>query len=180
MIILHITWSSGLYIMWLRAYKIMKKRGRGKEDVAGEHKAVFELAAAMREQISEPAKEEGDDVSAFTEANLRRRIMKDLRGGSISYTTPLPPNGETGEEWNAIPWTKSHKLSIIAMVTCILAMALSAAYLPRTTMLLLPLPGVLALALYIGSTRKSRIILFVYIYLIVTIPTQLVVMICLR
>jgi len=154
----------------------MKRRGRGKADVAGEHKAVFELAAAMREQISEPAKEEGGDVSAFTEANLRRRITKDLRGGSISYTTPLLPNGESGQEWDAIPWIKSHKLSIIAMVACIVAMALSAVYLLRTTMFLLPLPGVLALALYIGSTGKSRIVLFVYIYLIVTIPTQLVVM----
>lgn len=177
MIILHITWSSGLYIMWLRAYIIMKKRGRGREDVAGEHKAVFELAAAMREQIREPAKEEGGDVSTFTEANLRRRITKDLRGGSISYTTPLLPNGEIGQDWETKALMKSHKLSIMAMIVCILAMALSAAYLPRTTMLLLPLPGVLALALYVGSTRKSRIVLFVYIYLIVTIPTQLVVMI---
>lgn len=153
----------------------MKKRGREKEDVAGEHKAVFELAAAMREQISEPAKEEGDDVSAFTEAKLRRRITKDLRGGSISYTTPLLPNGETGQDWETKALIKSHKFSIMAMVVCILAMALSAAHLPRTAMFLLPLPGVLALALYIGSTRQSHFVLFVWIYLIVALPTQLVV-----
>ncbi|KAI4947340.1 hypothetical protein J4E91_006692 [Alternaria rosae] len=180
MIIFHITWSSGLYIMWLRAYIIMKKRGRGKEDVAGEHKAVFELAAAMREHIGEPAKEEGGDVSAFTEANLRRRVTKDLRGGSISYTNPLLPNGDTGHEWETKALIKSHKLSIMAMVVCILAMALSAAYLPRTTMLLLPLPGVLALALYIGATRKSRVVLFAWIYSIVTIPTQLIIMLYAR
>jgi hypothetical protein len=175
MVILHIIWTSGLYIMWLRAYTIMKRRGRGKEDVAGEHKAVFELAAAMREQMNNPAKEEGEDVSAFNEAKLRRRITKDLRGGTISYTTPLLPNGESGQRWNTKTWIKNHKLSIIATVACIAATGFSVAYLPPTTMFLLPLPAESMLALYIGSTRNSRVVLFAWIYLIITIPTQLVV-----
>jgi hypothetical protein len=173
MIILHLIWTSGLYIMWLRAYMIMKRRGRGKEDVAGEHKAVFELAAAMREQMNEPTKEEGDDASTFTEAKLRRRITKDLRGGSISYTAPLLPNGESSEEMSVRAWIKSYKLSILAMVACVAAMVFDVLYLlEMSCIVLLPLPGVLAVALYIGSTRKSRIVLSVWIFLLVTIPTQ--------
>ncbi|KAG9186051.1 hypothetical protein G6011_02607 [Alternaria panax] len=173
MVILHILWSLGLYTMWVRAYMVMKKRGRGKEEVAGEHKAVFELAAAMREQMDEPAKEEAVDLSALTEAKLRRRITKDLRGGSISYTTPLLPNGESGEEWKIKVWLESHKLSIIAMVACVAAMMFNAFVLLPRTMVLLPLPGEFALALYIGSTRGSRIVLFVWIFLLVTIPSEI-------
>ena len=161
---------------------VMKKRGRGREDVAGENKAVFELAAAMREQMNEPTKEEGDDVSALTEAKLRRRITKDLRGGSISYTTPLLPNGESGEKWNATAWMKSHKLSIIAMIICVVAMMINViVWIPdhtgtiAGTIALIPLPTVLIAALYIGSTRASRVVLFAWIFILVVIPMQITV-----
>ncbi|KAL1794359.1 hypothetical protein ACET3X_007780 [Alternaria dauci] len=172
--ILHMVWTLGLFTMWIRAQMVMKKRGRGKEEVAGEHKAVFELAAVMREQINELTKEEGEDVSALTEANLRRRITKDLRGGSISYTTPILPNGESGEKWNAKAWIKSHKLTIIAMVLCVVAMTIDAAInIPRGAVIPVPLPLELVAALYLGSTRASRIVLFVWIVIVVTLPTQL-------
>ncbi|RYN99605.1 hypothetical protein AA0120_g1957 [Alternaria tenuissima] len=178
MVIFHIVWTLGLFTMWIRACMVMKKRGRGREDVAGENKAVFELAAAMREQMNEPTKEEGDDVSALTEAKLRRRITKDLRGGSISYTTPILPNGDRSEKWNAMAWMKSHKLSIIAMIVCVAAMMINLfAWVPDDTgtVALLPLPTVLIAALYIGSTRGSRIVLFTWIFILVVIPTQITV-----
>ncbi|RYO70404.1 hypothetical protein AA0113_g3252 [Alternaria arborescens] len=178
MVIFHIVWTLGLFTMWIRACMVMKKRGRGREDVAGENKAVFELAAAMREQMNEPTKEEGDDVSALTEAKLRRRIKNDLRGGSISYNTPILPNGEGGEKWNAIAWTKSHKLSIIAMIVCLVAMMINLfVWVPDDTgtVALLPLPTVLIAALYIGSTKGSRIVLFIWIFILVVIPTQITV-----
>ncbi|CAN9432354.1 unnamed protein product [Alternaria alternata] len=178
MVIFHIVWTLGLFIMWIRACMVMKKRGRGRGDVAGENKAVFELAAAMREQMNEPTKEEGDDVSALTETKLRRRITKDLRGGSISYTTPILPNGDSSEKWNAIAWIKSNKLSIIAMIVCLVAMMINLfVWVPDDTgtVALLPLPTVLIAALYIGSTRGSRIVLFVWIFILVVIPTQITV-----
>jgi hypothetical protein len=173
MIILHIIWTSGLYIMWLRAQMIMKRRGRRNEDVAGEHKAVLELAAAMRDQMNEDAKEEGGDVSAFTEAELRRRIRKDLRGGSISYTTPLLPNGESGQEWTTKAWIKNYKLSIIATVTCVAAMVVIVALLGWTFMFFLVLPFELIVTLCVGSTRKSRIVLFFWLSIVVGVPTQI-------
>jgi hypothetical protein len=73
----------------------MKRRSR--TEVAGEYKAVFELADTLRTQIQAYEKEHGDDVPAVTEANLRRRVMTDLRGGSMFYSTPLLPNGKTGK-----------------------------------------------------------------------------------
>lgn len=171
MLILHLVWTSGLYIMWLRADMTMKKRGRGKEDVAGEHKAVFELAAAMRAQMNEPTREEGDDVSTLTEAKLRRCIAKDLRGGSISYTTPLLPNGESGDDWSTKAWIKNHKLSILAVVACVAAAALGGFGLPVNAMTFVALPVGLFIALYIGSTRKSRIVLFLWTCVLVFVPT---------
>ena len=142
MVIFHIVWTLGLLTMWIRACMVMKKRGRGREDVAGENKAVFELAAAMREQMNEPTKEEGDDVS----------------------------------------WIKSHKLSIIAMIICVVAMMINViVWIPdhtgtiAGTIALIPLPTVLIAALYIGSTRGSRIVLFVWIFVLVVIPTQITV-----
>ncbi|CAN9197812.1 unnamed protein product [Alternaria alternata] len=114
MVILNIVWTLGLYIMWLRASMMTKQRGRKKEDVAGEQKAVLELAAAMREQVKGPTNEEGDDVSTLMEAKLHRLITKDLRGGSISYKTPLLLSGESGDEWNTKAWIKSHKLPTLA------------------------------------------------------------------
>ncbi|RAR06361.1 hypothetical protein DDE82_003431 [Stemphylium lycopersici] len=114
MIILLLIWTVGIYIMWLRSNSTMKRRGT--TEVAGENKAVFELADAMRDQMGEKAKEEGDDVSAMTEANLRRRVKKDLRGGSIAYATPLLANGEPVEDWTLKSWFKRHKWSIVSMV----------------------------------------------------------------
>jgi len=157
----------------------MEMRGRSKEDVAGEYKAVFELAAAMRDQIKNPsldtlptaqhpAKEEGDDISAFTEAKLRRCITKGLRGGSISYTNPLLPTGDSGHEWNTRAWIRSHKLSISAMVVCVMVTVYGAFDTSRITYFLFPLPVELILALYIGSTRKSHIVLFFWGFLLTT------------
>ena len=177
MIIFHIIWAFGLYIMWLRAYITMKKRGREHEHVAGEHKAVFELAAAMQKQICDLANEEASDVSASTEAQLRQRITKDLRGGSISYTAPLLPNGEGDQARIIKSWVWAHKLSIAAVVVCVLATHFSANFLPPTIMFLLPLPVELMIALYIGSTRESRVVLFIWIYMITTVPTQIVLLI---
>ncbi len=151
---------------------VMKRRGRRNEDVAGEHKAVLELAAAMRDQIDEGAKEEGGDVSALTEADLRRRIRKDLRGGSISYTTPLLINGESGQEWTVKAFIKSHKLSILTTGACVAAVVSTAVLLPSTRTCLFVAPFVLIASLYIGTTRKSRIVLFVWLCILVGVPTQ--------
>jgi hypothetical protein len=54
--------------------------------VAGEYKAVLELADAIRANLPEDV--QGHDITTSTETNLRRRIKNDLRGGSISYETP--------------------------------------------------------------------------------------------
>ncbi|KAI4667136.1 uncharacterized protein J4E79_001820 [Alternaria viburni] len=138
--------------MWLRAYMVMQKRGREKENVAGEYKAVLELASTMREQTTGLVSEEGDEVLTVTEAKLRRRIEKDLRGGSISYAAPLVLQNKKTRQLDIRVWVESHKLSILAMIACILATLFSAISLPRNGIFLIPLPLELILALCIDRS----------------------------
>ncbi|KAA8626528.1 hypothetical protein PtrV1_02208 [Pyrenophora tritici-repentis] len=83
--------------MWRRSQSTVKRRAR--KEVAGENKAILELSYTMRRQLSEHTREEGEDDSTITESVLSDRIKKDLQGGSISYLTPLLPNGDSTEKW---------------------------------------------------------------------------------
>lgn len=107
MVLLLWLWTVGTAIMWTSAKLTMKQRGR--EHVAGEYKAVFELSEAMQQQILPHEIEEGKDMHCITESTLRRRITKDLCGGAISYDSPLlseGANGTTKNEWTLKAWLK--------------------------------------------------------------------------
>lgn len=94
MIILLAIWTIGIGVMWIRTHIIMQRRGR--EYLAGEHKAILELANAMQDQLTDINAEGIKGVRTLNETKLRCRITKDLCGGSIAYTTPLLANGENG------------------------------------------------------------------------------------
>jgi hypothetical protein len=79
-------WTTGIYIMWLSAHSTMKRQG-GKQ-VAGEFKAILELANAMQSQLISHRGNSEDDIITLSESELRRRVVQDLRGGAISYKTP--------------------------------------------------------------------------------------------
>src|SRR4051794_35158684 len=113
MVVILFIWTTGTFIMWLISHFTMKRRGR--KEVAGENKAILELSDAMRKHLSEYIKEEGEHSSTITESVLSHCIKKDLRGGSISYSAPLLPNGESTEKWIFLNWMKTHKWSIAAM-----------------------------------------------------------------
>ncbi|KAI0582429.1 hypothetical protein Ptr902_00693 [Pyrenophora tritici-repentis] len=97
MVIILIIWTIGILVMWRRSQSTVKRRAR--KEVAGENKAILELSYTMRRQLSEHTREEGEDDSTITESVLSDRIKKDLQGGSISYLTPLLPNGDSTEKW---------------------------------------------------------------------------------
>nr|GFD59915.1 hypothetical protein [Tanacetum cinerariifolium] len=81
----------GITMMWVSAKLTMRQRGR--EDVSGEYRAVFELSDAMHEQLSPLQNEDAKDVREIDESTLRKRITKDLRGGTIAYETRLLSEG---------------------------------------------------------------------------------------
>ena len=136
----------------------MKRRGR--KDVAGENKAILELSNAMKKQLSEYIKEEGEDNSSITESVLSDRIKKDLRGGSISYSVPLLPNGESTEKWSFFNWLKTHKWSISMMCGFVSTTAVCAVLVTFVGFYIVTLPLDFFIALYMGSTRRSRGVFF--------------------
>jgi hypothetical protein len=180
MIILLLVWAVGTYIMWLRSDIVMRRRSR--EEVTGEYKAILELSEAIRKQLDGHMDLEGDGVSAATESSLRRRITKDLRGGSIAYVTPLLSNRDGGvgdTDWGIKSWIWS-EVWWLTLVVLTLAGALAIwITLPGT-------PGVvigsgvcgllvtLFLTMYISTSRKSRAVLFIWSFFLLTLVPQAV------
>lgn len=72
-------YTMGIFTMWLGSHITMRKRGM--RVVSGEFRAVYELATAMRKQLSQINK----DPSTLTEQQLKHNIRKRLRGGKIGY-----------------------------------------------------------------------------------------------
>ena len=182
MIIFVLIWSLGIYIMWLRSHIIMKQRSR--QDVAGEYKAVFELADAMRSQLEESGKEEGRDISALPEATLRRRLTKDLRGGQISYETSLLSTGEDGkggDGWGFKAWVKKEKWWIAAGIVCLGAMTGAAMSVyttgPFSYIVLFGLPLEVFIAMYLGSTNRSRAVILFWLFLVLSVVPHIIVVI---
>jgi hypothetical protein len=193
MLILLLIWSIGIYTMWLHSHIIMKRRG-GPRDVAGEHKAVLELAHAMHQQhvgLDLVKEEKVGDASpttttastttaaaiaatVVTEAQLRRRVAKELRGGSISYAAPLLTNGETAEDKTIRAWVKRNKWSIAGMLWCLVLTTVGGFFAYRYIILLIPLPLELGVALYIGSTRKSRGVIFFWAFVLLSVLPQII------
>lgn len=163
--------------MWLISHFTMKRRGR--KEVAGENKAILELSDAMRKHLSEYIKEEGEHSSTITESVLSHCIKKDLRGGSISYSAPLLPNGESTEKWIFLNWMKTHKWSIAAMCGFAATTAVCAVWIPFVGFYLLTLPLDFSIALYMGSTPNSRGVFFFWSFVVVgVVPTIILVSEC--
>ncbi|KAH6637844.1 hypothetical protein C7974DRAFT_450972 [Boeremia exigua] len=80
-IMLLLAWTVGIYIMWIYTHNTMALRNRHTEDVAGEYRAVLELAAAMQADLDI----EDTDLSVLREKQLKERIDKEARGGAIAY-----------------------------------------------------------------------------------------------
>tara|TARA_R110002003_G_scaffold138_8_gene12708 strand:- start:11748 stop:12281 length:534 start_codon:yes stop_codon:yes gene_type:complete len=95
--------------MWLWAHITMQRRGR--DQVAGEHKAVLELANAMQTQTK------GDEGNAaeLTESELQHRIAED-RGGAISYEASLLSAGDGDRGWVVAQYLKREKWWLAVLV----------------------------------------------------------------
>ena len=67
--------------MYMHAKHTMRSRGRTAVD--GEHKAIINLEIAMNEQLCV------DILSTKTENEIKK-LVRDVHGGSISYSTSIP------------------------------------------------------------------------------------------
>jgi hypothetical protein len=175
MIIFLLIWMIGIHLLWLRAHIVLKRRGT--PDLVGEYKAVFELAYAMQAQLEDTTKEEGDDVSSLTEAQLRRRITKDLRGGSISYKSSLLLEEDRDDlkadktGWGFKAWWRQEKWCIIGMLVAMGSCIVNATIAPYIVFGWI-LPLVWVFAIFVSSSWKSRAVLLFWLLLILgAVPT---------
>jgi hypothetical protein len=175
MLILLIIWTVGMYIMWLYSHVTMRRRGR--DHVAGEYKAILELADEMRRQLDSGDSNDSIYATNVKESELYRRITKDLRGGAISYNAPLLPDQDYQDEegsWieDPVSFVEREILWISALVLSTLTSILAGviAFLPMGIGLV-GLTLALIITLSIGTNHSSKsVILFWSCWALAVIP----------
>jgi hypothetical protein len=172
MIILLWSWTIGITITWVSAKTTMQQRGR--KDVAGEYKAVFELADAMHEQLASVVNEEANDARQMNESTIRQHITKDLRGGTIAYDTSLLServDGTEGNEWTMKAWARKEMWWVIALtasvvVDVIIIRAFVMEGMRGDLFVFWMLPLALMFAMYVGTTHHSRAMVLFWVALV--------------
>jgi hypothetical protein len=177
MIALLLVWIVGICSMYLRSYITMKKRGRS--EVIGAYKAVFELASAMKIELEpQPNKLETCDVALLTEEQLRRRITQDLHGGTISFETDGVLDGELPQQGDS--WRFGKLLKDNAYCLALLVVFTPAAVIPWTSwflekvLIVVVIPFLTLFVMYVGESRESTAVLFWWPVLLFT-PVQMIV-----
>ena len=97
--------------MWIYTHKTLRLRSRLSEEVAGTHRAVLELAAAMQAELDD----EHVDPSVLWERQLKDRIEKGIGSGSVSYAYPhsVPKSYSMWKGFKA--WFKVDKWWLLVM-----------------------------------------------------------------
>jgi lipopolysaccharide export LptBFGC system permease protein LptF len=176
MVLLLWLWTLGILVMYTTSKFTRLQRGR--QDVAGEYKAIFELADAMREQIVQQETEKAEDVHLITESKLRQRISKDLRGGAIAYDSALLPgtDGTRAKEWSFGAWAKREMWWLFALaVSLVVEGCLINTFvrygLRGDVWVFVALPLTIAFAMYVGASHRSRgMVLFWAVLVVCVLP----------
>ncbi|KAF3031934.1 hypothetical protein E8E11_001326 [Didymella keratinophila] len=96
-IVLLLAWTIGIYIMWIYTHNTLALRKRLPEQIAGEHRAVLELAAAMQKEL------EIDDIEPS------------VRGGAVSYAYPESQPYSFSIRKGFASWFKADKWWFLSM-----------------------------------------------------------------
>jgi hypothetical protein len=152
---------------------------RSNYEVIGEYKAVCTLASAIHTQLDfEPGKEEASDVTVLTEKQLRCRITKDLKGGSMIIGPSLPLDGksEINSDQRLLPsfgaLLKKEMWWLLVMLGAFVAV-LTGFAITQQWLLTLFMPIELAFVLYVGTNGRSRAVLTAYLLCVFCARTML-------
>jgi hypothetical protein len=152
--------------MWIQSHFTMKRQGR--KSVAGEYKAVLELADALNSQFMHAREMGTQEILTLSESKLRLRIKKDLHGGLMTYKTPLLTSDDEGrgdvqKRFRSV--LKAEAWWIIALLiswsTTFMAFHL---FRYMIALIFLGLLVTLVLTVCIGSSGKSRGVLFLWLF----------------
>jgi hypothetical protein len=157
-------WTVGLYFMWLKAHITLRMRGR--TDVSGELKAIFELADAMGEGLRDGKQ----DLRILTEDELRQRIDDELKGGRIFYQSQISvPSFSFRYAFRV--WFRKEKWWFLATLIFV-AGACTLWSIPGFPFMFPPCTGASygsIVGLQIGSTWRSRMILILFFACLATL-----------
>ncbi|KAK1655158.1 hypothetical protein BDP81DRAFT_337055 [Colletotrichum phormii] len=160
LVILLVLWTLSLAYVWLKARLTMRMRRR--YDVPRGYKGVLELSHAIRKELQET---EPDELS---HDQLSEEIKKSLKGGRIQLELAVSP--ATYGFWRAIwMWLKEEKgwigAVLLMMVTSVPLIVINNSF---GWWLLVPIIAFL-LALMVGRSKKSRIVIALVSFTVGTI-----------
>ncbi|KAG7057498.1 nad dependent epimerase dehydratase [Colletotrichum scovillei] len=160
LVLLLVLWTLSLAYMWLKARLTMRMRRR--YDVPRGYKGVLELSGAIRKELQET------DPDELSHDQLSEEINKSLKGGRIQLE--LADSPATYSFWRAIwMWFKEEKWWI-GPVLLMLAPSVPLTLINNSFgwWLLVPMSSLL-LALMVGRSEKSRIVIALVGFIIGTI-----------
>lgn len=143
-IIFLLVWITGTWVLWLKAHKELKRRDG--VEVSARYRAVLDLAAAIAKD---------PDTATLTSGQLAKHIQKQLRGGSIAAENPILLSKYRFRD-NLWPWIKSHAWWILLL----LCIGPSGPLIPAFI-------AAIAVAILVGRTTASRVLLFLCGFLII-------------
>ncbi|KAF2641832.1 hypothetical protein P280DRAFT_541295 [Massarina eburnea CBS 473.64] len=140
-------WTIGIWILYLKEQDILRQRKL--INISGEYKAVLELAEAMNDGFKGLRRE---NTNKLQETELRHGIHKELNGGSISYQAPLLT-------YDHSTWFEHEKWWLLITLLAVLLTATAWLYTYVACVIFYGLAFGCMLAMSIGKTFKSRILI---------------------
>jgi len=171
-LILLLVWTAGTYILWLKARLAM--RHHEDAEIAGEYKAVLELASAMNNEFGKHGKNPG----VLRERQIKTVIKNELNGGTMMYHSPLREEEKFKFHHGFKRWIVRDKWWMLAFsisLPCIFGPMFGALRgsmgrgFPFAIFSVFVAAGILV-ARMVGTTKRSRILLLV-IFLIFGVIT---------
>jgi hypothetical protein len=99
--------------MWIYTHSTMGLRKRLPEEIPGENRAVLELAVAMQDELDI----KDTDPTLLREKQLKERIKKEIRGGSISSANLSSTLESHSIRKSLMTWFKKDKWWLLAMLS---------------------------------------------------------------
>jgi hypothetical protein len=166
-----IIWDIGLFILYISAHVTMLRNGHVAQ-APGDFQADVQLVRAIETQTCETSEMlEEKELTGLSAEELKKRIDKDLNGGSISNKDSLlnasDANAE-GPTWQLRKWMQAEALWLLILTTAVVGCLLAIWQRPSFVVAHFA-PLLVIFTMYVGQSWKSRVVLLVWSVLVVFI-----------
>ena len=151
-----LTWTIGIYIMWIYTHHTIASNNGHFEEVSGEYRAVLKLAAAMRFELDV----EDTDLPLLKEEQLKERVEKEIQGGTVFHAYPDTRLKTYSIRKGLKTWFKKDKWWFLAMLGTLLVCGFGWGFFRGfVTIMLSGVCGGQIWAFCIGTTFGSRLLI---------------------